>query len=351
MRSCCAVYVDAGYLLASSSMLVSGTSLRAAVSIDHALLMKRLTEQVERDSGLPLLRINWYDSGNAATGRADATQQALALLPRVKVRLGRRSYSGEQKGVDLRLGLDLVTHARNRAVDVAYLLSGDDDLTEAVEEAQLHGVQVNVLAVPDTQGQAYAVARHLQMEADGVTVIDQETIPAVVKRIPRPASPVEGEEEGCELGAGLEESAQESLSSRPTPALLDRRRPHPGDVEVGVHLPADASPVVEPTQIVYSSDVVSTDWVFEQVSGAVEASPESIDAVCRSVLAAWLEAATDEDWDRLLQRRPTVPPEVDRALLRDLSLRIDTPELGENDRHALRGHFWQVVDERQKDGV
>ena len=67
------------------------------------------------------------------------------MLPRVKLRLGRLSYTGEQKGVDLRIGLDLVMHARNQAVDVMYLVSGDDDLTEAVEEVQGHGIPVILL--------------------------------------------------------------------------------------------------------------------------------------------------------------------------------------------------------------
>ncbi|WP_374971024.1 NYN domain-containing protein [Terrabacter sp. BE26] len=56
--------------------------------------------------------------------------------------LGRTSPQGEQKGVDLRIGLDLAAHGRNRSVDVIYLLSGDDDLSEAVEELQRHGTQV-----------------------------------------------------------------------------------------------------------------------------------------------------------------------------------------------------------------
>ena len=31
-------------------------------------------------------------------------------------------------------------HARNQAVDMIFLVSGDDDLTEAVEEVQGHGI-------------------------------------------------------------------------------------------------------------------------------------------------------------------------------------------------------------------
>ena len=42
-------------------------------------------------------------------------------------------------------------HARNQAVDVIYLVTGDDDLAEAVEEVQGHGIPVILLAVPTTR--------------------------------------------------------------------------------------------------------------------------------------------------------------------------------------------------------
>ncbi len=184
MRSYCAIYVDAGYLpAASSATRVSGTSLRRGVAVDHAALIGGLIEQVEADSGLPLLRVNWYDSGGRPGGMPDVHQDNIGLLPRVKLRLGRLSQSGEQKGVDLRMGLDLATCARNRVVDVIYLVSGDDDLTEAVEEAQFHGLQVVILAVPDQRGRPHAVAKNLQREADGVILIDAAVVDSAVKSL------------------------------------------------------------------------------------------------------------------------------------------------------------------------
>jgi hypothetical protein len=158
VRSHSALYVDVGYLLASAATRVTGTSLRSGVNVDYGRLIDALIAQVEDHSGLPVLRVNWYDSGGRPGGQADATQERIGMLPRVKLRLGRLSYAGEQKGVDVRLGLDLATHGRNRVVDIVYLVSGDDDLTEAVEEAQGHGAQVVVLAVPDRAGSAYGSA-------------------------------------------------------------------------------------------------------------------------------------------------------------------------------------------------
>jgi hypothetical protein len=43
VRSRCAVYVDAGYLLSSAATRLTGTSLRSGVDIDHRRLIEGLT--------------------------------------------------------------------------------------------------------------------------------------------------------------------------------------------------------------------------------------------------------------------------------------------------------------------
>lgn len=192
MRSYCAIYVDAGYLLASAATRVTGTSLRRGVQVDHTALIQGLIAQAEAESGMPLLRVNWYDSGGRPGGMPDFHQDDIGLLPRVKLRLGRLSHTGEQKGVDLRMGLDLATYARNRVVDVIYLVSGDDDLTEAVEEAQFHGLQVIIMAVPGPAGRPHAVARNLQREADGVILIAPEVVDGSVRPATIPAALIPG---------------------------------------------------------------------------------------------------------------------------------------------------------------
>src|SRR6478609_4129293 len=180
MRSYCALYVDVGYLLAAAATRVTGTSLRKGIVVSYPDLVARLIKDAEAASGLPLLRLHWYDSGNRAGGTPDSTQEAIGMLPRVKLRLGRTSPQGEQKGVDLRIGLDLAAHGRNRSVDVIFLLSGDDDLSEAVEEAQSHGMQVVLMAVPDRSGRPHAVSRHLIRESDDLIVLDGSLIDETV---------------------------------------------------------------------------------------------------------------------------------------------------------------------------
>lgn len=256
MRSYCAVYVDAGYLLASAATLVAGTSLRGAVRVDHGALIEAMIAQVEEHAGMPLLRVNWSDS--APPGVPDPVQDGIGMLPRVKLRLGRISPAGEQKGVDLRIGLDLAAHGRNNAVDVMYLVSGDDDLTEAVEEAQSHGAQVIVLAVPTPAGRPYSVARHLQREADQVVLLDPATIASTV-----------------------------------TAATVTSPPPAPSSATGAVVTPADPAQRAE-------------------------------------LLAAG-------------SRYAYIPPELDRALLTDLSNRTGTYEIPEPTKRRLRARFWELL--------
>ncbi len=321
MRSRCAVYVDAGYLLASAATRVTGTSLRSGVHVLYDHLVDALIEQAEEHSQLPLLRVNWYDSGSRG-GLPDPIQEQIGMLPRVKLRLGRLSYTGEQKGVDLRIGLDLVMHARNQAVDVMYLVSGDDDLTEAVEEVQGHGIPVILLVAPDRDGKAHAVSKHLRREADDVVMISPDTIDMFVQARTRP----EPEPEGA--AAPVEEPARPSA---PTPALLAGRKPAPP----GVVPPSPE--VVRASSLVYSSATGQVDLTN------AETPPELIDEVCTSVLTTWLQRARAEEVDQLRTNDRQIPGDIDRALLTDLSARTGHYYIEEHDRHLLRERFWVAV--------
>jgi len=118
------LFVDVGYLLAAAATRVTGTWLRGGVVISYPNLVSGIIKQAERESGLPALRIHWYDSGSKPGGAPDSTKEMIGELPRVKLRLGRLSPHGEQKGVDLRIGLELASHGRNKVSALVYLLSG-----------------------------------------------------------------------------------------------------------------------------------------------------------------------------------------------------------------------------------
>ena len=199
------------------------------------------------------------------------------MLPRVKLRLGRLSYSGEQKGVDLRIGLDLVMHARNQAVDMMYLVSGDDDLTEAVEEVQGHGIPVILLAAPDKDGRPHAVSRHLLREADGIETINPEAIDMFVQARtrpepePEPAVPVE-EPRAADPGAARRPQARRRPASylRRPRSCAPRRSSTPPPAGRSASCPVEEA-----------------------------ASQELIDEVCTSVLTTWLQRARPDEVSQL----------------------------------------------------
>ena len=354
MRSHSAVYVDVGYLLASAATRVTGTSLRSGVEVDHWSLIEAIMEQAADSSGLPVLRVNWYDSGGGRGGTPDREQEQIGLLPRVKLRLGRLSHSGEQKGVDLKIGLDLVTHARNSAVDVMFLVSGDDDLTEAVEEAQAHGIEVVLLAVPGAGGKPHAVSKHLLRAADRLELIDEKAIDSSVTTVVREMfqqpivpyvpdePPAAAQAKAAPGSAGVDGAAAVSPPSTGTPSPTGPKPPSPALMPRKLVSPPPP-PVPAPAAVLaYQSTTgrPSGGW-FESVDPAEE--EHLVDEVCASVLDSWARGASDEARADLLRGEPTIPSEIDRALLVDLSNRLGIYALDEPTRHILRSRFWVVA--------
>jgi hypothetical protein len=350
MRSHCGLYVDAGYLLAAAATRATGTSLRGSVVISYPDLVQRLIDQAEGLSGLPLLRVNWYDSGNRPGGAPDSTQESIGMLPRVKLRLGRTSPHGEQKGVDLRIGLDLAAQGRNHVVDVMYLVSGDDDLSEAVEEAQSHGSQVIILAVPDARGRPHAVSNHLVRESDGLELVDQSTIDDTVR--PRQLRPEEVGElspaaasvvvplPGPRRPAADDDETTGSVPGKPTtptPAILAHSKPlSPTGGSVA------STGIGGGTKIAYTS---STDHPVFRPDTVTPSVIEMIDDVCRGVVSAWRSTATEGDRKRVMSERPFIPSDLDRTLLTDLSARLGVYDIADELRFRLREQFWDAMDE------
>jgi hypothetical protein len=234
------------------------------------------------------------------------------------------------KGVDLRIGLDLVAHARNAASDVFFLVSGDDDLTEAVEEAQVHGVQVVVLAVPTDQGKPHGVSRHLVLAADELDQIDGAAIDdAVLKvEVPRRAqsqvipTPVTPGDDGTVTGAS-------------------RSAPSPLDVAAKTR---DFSPAVAPVAtLAYSSSTGGASQVRPDYE-ADEVDEQLVDEVVDRVLASFRKTASREDLIGLQRARPSIPRDIDRALLLDASDAMDVYDLSEPTRYRLRARFWERYD-------
>lgn len=159
-------------------------------------------------AGKELLRLYWYDAPPATrvlTNPVDgsriqlgktpqhrqckALHDALELTPHVALRMGALDVRGwrvigskiremmarespslraedlqldiEQKGVDLRIGLDIARLALRRLVDVVVVVTGDSDLIPAFKFARREGLQVCL----DHLG-AKSVMRSLKVDVD-----------------------------------------------------------------------------------------------------------------------------------------------------------------------------------------
>ncbi|MEV0533300.1 NYN domain-containing protein [Kitasatospora sp. NPDC050463] len=172
----CVVLVDAGYLLGAAASLLAGDPSRSRVSVDHTALITALRERAEAETGLPLLRIYWFDA--APDRRPMPEHRRLRVLPRVTVRLGaltRAEGRWVQKGVDAAMHAELSELARNRACADVVLITGDGDLLPGMMSAKEHGVVVHLWALQAADGD-FNQSEDLVGEADERRVLDREWI-------------------------------------------------------------------------------------------------------------------------------------------------------------------------------
>ncbi|HEX2315231.1 MAG TPA: NYN domain-containing protein [Thermomonospora sp.] len=162
----CALFVDAGYLLADGAMAVHGTRHRETVSWDFGGLLQLLGNLGRERTGMPLLRCYWYEA--TVEGRRSPEHEALADLPGLKLRLG-RIRPGRREGVDTEIHRDLMTLARNGAIADAVVVSGDEDLAQVICDAQDLGVRVTVVHVA-VDGN-WTISRVLRQECDDLIEI------------------------------------------------------------------------------------------------------------------------------------------------------------------------------------
>lgn len=376
------IFVDAGFLLATGGLRVTGNSLRSAFSVQYKSLVDGIQGFVSERDSRDLLRMYWYDA--AKDGLFSDEHKRIGLLPGVKVRLGRMSYNGEQKGVDLKLGLDLVGVARNRSADVAYLLSGDDDLAEAVEAAQDLGMKVVLLGI-ENQGHRLgvtAVAEHLALQVDDIATLPQSLLDRCFAKAapvaasaqaemaaareaaavpfpdlafpgpgPSPATTPGGTKDtsvGAGVSAGVgaapaaaaaaargagEPAAVPGSPARPVPAPGPRRVPL--EVRSGPAAPAVRR---EPLYSTETGAAPGANPWFDLV--------ESAEAVAASLADNWHGSVTERELAELLAERPLLPPNIDRVLIKDCAAKIGEAKTDLQDiRKAIRAAFWRRLDE------
>jgi uncharacterized LabA/DUF88 family protein len=173
-----AVFVDAGYLFAQGSTVLSGSSLpRSQLRLDNTAVASELKRvAVNKSDGCRLLRIYWYDG--SSSGRLSTDQSAIANTDYIKLRLGQINSVGEQKGVDSLIVTDLIELARNKAVSDILLLTGDEDIRVGVQIAQSFGVRVHLLGISGKNSQSPL----LMQEADTTSMFSKEDVEKFLSR-------------------------------------------------------------------------------------------------------------------------------------------------------------------------
>ncbi|WP_441246613.1 NYN domain-containing protein [Kitasatospora sp. McL0602] len=373
----CVVLVDAGYLLGASASLLAGEPSRSRVTVDHTALIAALRERAEAETGLPLLRIYWFDA--APDRRPLPEHRRLRVLPRVTVRLGaltRAEGRRVQKGVDAAMHAELSELARNRACADVVLITGDGDLLPGMMSAKEHGVVVHLWALQAADGD-FNQSEDLVGEADERRVLDREWIEQAVRVREVPAqcpAPVKG------LGAGLGPrlGLAELLAAEPEPveepvavpaAAALRVVPTPKD------LAARSTPAVGPVSLVlrWSSDRHTDRHADRHADPALSVEQYPTLAHLTSSEQRWADREEDittiggdphevgqvfaRRWtdrlaapDRLAQLwddYPRIPHRLDGELLRYAArfglLAHKDDQIDEHDRYAIRAGFWKEL--------
>lgn len=80
-----------------------------------------------------------------------------------------------EKGVDVRLAVEMIRFARENKYDMAYLISSDTDLVPAVEEVRAFGKEVCYVGIP--KGQSFGLSK----SANNVILLRTEEIERFLK--------------------------------------------------------------------------------------------------------------------------------------------------------------------------
>ena len=130
-----------------------------------------------------LIRIYYY---NAKVGRKEEPERykhqqaffaSVSTIPYAELRLGNLVYNNwpnvppYDKGTDVQLATDMLTHSFQGNYDVAILVAGDNDFAGAIQAIKNNGKHVEV-ALFGTKGNS----RQLRQVADRIITINERTL-------------------------------------------------------------------------------------------------------------------------------------------------------------------------------
>ncbi len=181
-----------------------------------------------------LVRMYYY---NALVGKVEEPDRfkdqdkffkSVAAIPYTELRLGRLVYTSAwpnsppfEKGVDVQLATDMITHAFKNNYDVAILVAGDNDYVGAIQAVKDNGKHVEVALF----GQE-STSRQLRDVADRIIALDGNVLrgcwktptpPPPRQRAPAPALPQRAQAPAAPRRAPAPSAPPQPQPRRPLP--------------------------------------------------------------------------------------------------------------------------------------
>ncbi len=143
-----AIFIDAGYLI----KLLKIKNKR----IDFLKLSDELAAGTNRIKTLfyNTLPIQGTQQGDILYSKTQRFHSKLNSLKNFEVKLGRlqkKDGTFVQKGVDMRLGIDLVQMSMRKQIDMAIVITADSDFEYALEKAREAGVKISLAYFPGSK--------------------------------------------------------------------------------------------------------------------------------------------------------------------------------------------------------
>jgi uncharacterized LabA/DUF88 family protein len=370
----CVVFVDAGYLLHAASTLMTNGKSRNDVILHQVEMLDFIRSRAEEQSGLPLLRICWYDASKNRI--PDNDQRALATRPDVKLRLGSLKVHEDggkerQKGVDAALHGDMVELARNKGAADFIVWTGDEDLLRAVEDSQAYGVRVHLWGVQGLSGGNQSA--ELVAAVDRVYTFDAEDLRAFISVKPDRQGAVDAINQiaaSQQVSSVPQEDMVEDVVSEGDgfveEALSTGTAPNPKDLAVRIG-PRNSIESLDNPALAYSTETGKPSYSsysrgeFARLSEITMRSesehdqeedrnaPESETAFDfgRTYGLRWMSRSTDEALEKMRLKARGIPREIDGDLL-GYAIARGADTWGDLEaKQQVRDGFWDAVLEEQ----
>ncbi|MDQ7008826.1 MAG: NYN domain-containing protein [Candidatus Gracilibacteria bacterium] len=91
---------------------------------------------------------------------------------------GNFTRTRSEKGVDVRLALDIVRDSRDNKIDIVFLFSNDTDLLEAIKDARGHGIKV-FHCVFKINSKLYSANNALSVNSDNRLILNQQLLESI----------------------------------------------------------------------------------------------------------------------------------------------------------------------------